>query len=194
MKNTDKKTPRIYLIILALFFSLAPVTSLLAQKSEDINSDFPARQKDLETAQEVVNAYEAGDWQTLRNNVTADAYFYNLGSYDSLNLEQTVSYWKKGRETATPVLSKDGVWLPVEVKTGPRKGEWVLHWGNNTLSYPNGETINFPYHVAMKFNGDKINQAYFYYDNNRIIRALGYDIQPPINDDDEEYHFPEQED
>ncbi|MGB7786880.1 MAG: hypothetical protein WBL27_12325 [Salinimicrobium sp.] len=161
-----------------------------AQISEDVNVDFPERQQDLTTAQNVVKAYEMGNWETLRKNVTPDVHFYNLGTYDSLTIDQTIEYWKKGRETATPVLSEDGVWLPVQVKSGPREGPWVLHWGSNTLTYPNGETISFPYHVAMKFDGEKISQAYFYYDNNRIIRALGYDIQPPLKEDDAEDGVP----
>ena len=112
--------------------------------------------------------------------------FYNLGSYDSLSVDQTISYWRKGREIATPVLADDGVWLPVSVPTGPRKGNWILHWGTNTLSYPNGETISFPYHVALKFKDRKVSQTHFYYDNNRIIRALGYEIDPPFAEEEGE--------
>lgn len=176
------------LLIFLLFYGFS---ESFAQKSEDVNIEFPERQQDLETAQKVVSAYESGDWQVLRENVTPNAHFYNLGSYDSLSIDQTVEYWKKGRETATPVLAEDGVWLPVEVKSGPRQGPWVLHWGYNTLTYPNGETISFPYHVTMKFDDGKISQAYFYYDNNKIIRAMGYDIQPPIKEDREE-DFPQE--
>lgn len=163
-----------------------------AQETEDVDVDFPEKQQEMAVARDVVNAYESGNWEALRKNVKENAHFYNLGSYDSLTVDQTVEYWKKGREIATPVLAKDGVWLPVQVKRGPRKGDWVLHWGSNTLNYPNGETISFPYHVAMKFDGDRINQIYFYYDNNRIIRALGYEIQPPVKEhEDEEFPPPQ---
>lgn len=187
MKNIKINTRQFLITVLLLFFGLSPG---FAQISEDVNVDFPERQQDLTTAQNVVKAYESGNWQVLRDNVTPNVYFYNLGTYDSLTIDQTVDYWKKGRETATPVLSQDGVWLPVEVKSGPREGPWVLHWGSNTLKYPNGETISFPYHVALRFDGDKISQAYFYYDNNRIIRALGYDIQPPLKEDDRDEGLP----
>lgn len=191
MKNMKRNSSVMIILMFGLILSF---TEGFAQKSEDINIDFPERQQDLEIAQDIVKAYEAGNWNALRKSVKEDAYFYNLGISDSLNVDQTIEYWEKGRDIATPTISEDGVWLPVEVKSGPRKGEWVLHWGSNTLTYPNGETISFPYHVAFKFDGDKINQAYFYYDNNRIIRALGYDIQPPLKEYDQkenEFPFPE---
>ena len=142
----------------------------------------PADEQVMEVAKETVKAYEAGNWDVLRNNVAADAMFYNLGSYDSLTLDQTINYWKKGRETATPLLKDEGIWLANTVKSGTRAGKWILHWGNNTLTYPSGETVSFPYHVALKFKDEKVQQAHFYYDNNRIIRALGYEIQPPLEE------------
>ncbi len=152
----------------------------VAQIDGQVSLDFPSEEQAMQTAKEMVKAYEIGNWDLLRENVATDVIFYNLGSYDTLNLDQTIQYWKKGRETATPVLAEDGAWLAVSVPEGPREGDWILHWGNNTLSYPNGETISFPYHVALKFRDDKVYQAHFYYDNNRIIRALGYEIQPPL--------------
>ena len=194
MKTNKKQKFLPWILILAIVFSLAPSVEGFAQKIEDVNVDFPERQQDMKIAEDIVKAYESGNWENLRNNVKEDVFFYNLGISDSLNIDQTIAYWKKGRDIAVPSISEDGVWLPVEVKSGPRKGEWVLHWGYNTLSYHNGETISFPYHVAFKFDGDKINQAYFYYDNNRIIRALGYDIQPPLKEYDQkenEFPFPE---
>lgn len=154
----------------------------LAQVDGEVSLEFPSEEQAMATAKQTVEAYETGNWDLLSKNVTSEATFYNLGSHDSLTLDQTIQYWKKGRETATPVLAEDGAWLAVSVPQGPRKGNWILHWGKNTLTYPNGETISFPYHVALKFENEKVSQAHFYYDNNRIIRALGYEIQPPLNE------------
>lgn len=145
-----------------------------------------AEEEIMEIAKETVEAYEAGNWEVLRKHVSPDAMFYNLGSYDSLTLDQTINYWTKGRETATPILVEDGVWLENEIREGPRKGNWVLHWGNNTLTYPHGETVSFPYHVALRFRNEKVQEVHFYYDNNRIIRAMGYEIQPPLEDPDDD--------
>ena len=153
----------------------------------------PADEQIMAIAKETVEAYEAGNWDVLRKNVAADAMFYNLGSYDSLTLDQTINYWKKGRETATPLLKDEGVWLANTVKSGPREGKWILHWGSNTLTYPSGETVSFPYHVALKFKDEKVQQAHFYYDNNRIIRALGYEIQPPLKDPEEDLEVDQDE-
>lgn len=136
----------------------------------------------MKAAKETVEAYETGNWELLRKHVARDAMFYNLGSYDSLTFDQTINYWTKGRETATPVLVDDGVWLANTIQSGPGKGDWILHWGKNTLSYPTGETVSFPYHVALKFEDEKVQEVHFYYDNNRIIRAMGYEIQPPLEE------------
>lgn len=180
----EKRSWRRTALILSLFCLtfLTGLPQAVAQVEESPSLDFPMKDKLIEVAKETVKAYETGNWEAIKATTTADASFYNLGSYDSLSVDQTVNYWQKGREIATPLLSGDGVWLGVAVPEGPREGNWVLHWGNNTLTYPTGETISFPYHVAFKFEGQKVNQVHFYYDNNRIIRALGYEIQPPFID------------
>lgn len=165
--------------LIIIFFGMFIFHNGIAQV---VNGSPPLGEQMKETAKETVKAYEAGNWEVLRKNAAPDAMFYNLGSYDSLTLDQTINYWTKGRETATPVLTDDGVWMVTSVPDGPRKGNWVLHWGKNTLSYPAGETISFPYHVALKFKDEKVQEAHFYYDNNRIIRAMGYEIQPPMQD------------
>jgi hypothetical protein len=169
---------------ICMFLALTPVAS--AQIDEQVSLDFPLEAEALETAKQTVMAYETGDWQIIRNNVTANARFYNLGTYDSLDVDQTIKYWEKGRQTATPVLAEDGAWLAVNIAEGPREGHWILHWGNNTLSYPNGETISFPYHVAFKVAEDKLDEIHFYYDNNKIVRAMGYEILSPIKDNEPE--------
>lgn len=179
-KSKQWKLPGLLIVIL-MFGQLA-----FAQVDGKVSLDFPNEQEAMQTARETVRAYETGNWEVLQKNVQKDAFFYNLGSFDSLTLDQTIDYWKKGRETATPVLAQDGAWLAVSVPEGPRKGNWILHWGSNTLNYPNGETIRFPYHVALKFVQEKVSEAHFYYDNNRIIRAMGYEIQPPMTPDEEE--------
>jgi ketosteroid isomerase-like protein len=170
---------KILLITAVLLIYGLPAVSQVDGKA---GIDFPNQEEAMETAEETVKAYETGNWDLLRENVQEDAYFYNLGSFDSLTLEQTINYWKKGREAATPVLREDGAWLAVTVPQGARQGNWILHWGNNTLHYPNGETISFPYHVSLKINDDKVSEAHFYYDNSRIIRALGFEIQPPFEE------------
>lgn len=182
-RNTAFKR-RIAFLTVVLSFLIIPIAA--AQVDGEVSLDFPSESEAVETAKETVKAYETGNWETLKNNVTQDATFYNLGTYDSLSVDQTIQYWKKGRETATPVLSEDGAWLAVSIPQGPRKGNWILHWGNNTLSYPNGETISFPYHVALKFQEDKVEEAHFYYDNNRIIRGMGYEILTPIEEEEED--------
>lgn len=179
---------KVLLFILSIFLYALPG---LCQVDGKVTLEFPNQNKAMEIAKETVEAYETGNWEVLRKNVHQEAYFYNLGSFDSLTLDQTIKYWEKGRETATPVLADDGAWLAVSVPEGPRQGNWILHWGTNTLSYPNGETISFPYHVALKFKNEKVSQAHFYYDNNRIIRALGYEIQPPFVEEEEEGIIPE---
>ena len=166
---------KLIVMIFSGFFLVAPAFSQVTEKTAGDGQE-------MKVAKEMVAAYEAGDWDELRENVAPYGMFYNLGSYDSLTLDQTINYWKKGRETATPKLVGDGIWLATTVDDGPRKGKWILHWGNNTLTYPSGETVSFPYHVAMKFRNEQVEQAHFYYDNNKIIRALGYEIQPPLEE------------
>ncbi|SDL55038.1 hypothetical protein SAMN04488034_10569 [Salinimicrobium catena] len=184
MKNPISHKVMITLFTALLF--LAVQTNIYAQVPEKAMLEYPEADKNMNTVKKAMEAYETGNWELLRNSVTEDVRFYNLGSFDSLNLDQTIEYWKKGRETATPTLAENQIWLPVSVKEGPRQGQWVLHWGSNTLSYPNGESISFPYHIATRMEGDKISRIYFYYDNNRIIRAMGYAIDPPLKEEDDE--------
>lgn len=169
-----------------LVILLISAPMLYSQVPEKARLDYPEAEQNMSTVKKAMEAYEKGNWELLRNTVTADARFYNLGSFDSLSLDQTVDYWKKGRETAIPTLAEDQVWLPIHISEGPRKGNWVLHWGSNTLKYPDGETLSFPYHIATKLEGDKVSEIYFYYDNNRIIRAMGYAIEPPLEEEEDE--------
>lgn len=182
-----RKLFKALLFFLCFFTGIAGMRPAFGQVDGQVSLDFPEEDKLMQVARETVKAYETGNWEALKKNSTADAKFYNLGSYDSLTVGETIQYWKKGREVATPVLSEDGVWLGVTVPKGPREGNWILHWGTNTLSYPTGETISFPYHVALKFHDNKVRQYHFYYDNNRIIRALGYEIQPPFEENEDDF-------
>lgn len=181
--KTLKILRRALSVLLLMLFCF---TSASAQVDGQLTQEFPEEELAMEIAKKTVQAYESGDWDVIRNHVTPDAYFYNLGSFDSLTVEEALEYWQKGRETASPLLTDPGTWLSVTLPEGPRQGNWVLHWGENTLSYPNGETITFPYHVALKFEGDKVSQAHFYYDNNTIIRAMGFELQPPLNENQTE--------
>ncbi len=184
MKNLFTYKAFTYLCTFLLLVGLQ--SPLYSQVPDKAILDYPEADKSMNTVKKAMEAYETGNWELLRNSVTNDARFYNLGSFDSLTLDQTIEYWKKGRETATPTLAENQIWLPVSVEDGPRQGNWVLHWGSNTLKYPDGETINFPYHIATRMEGDKISRIYFYYDNNRIIRAMGYAIDPPLKEEDDE--------
>ncbi len=184
MKKFNSRIVQILIAMVLMVFTIQD--PLFSQVPEKAMLDYPEAEKNMNTVKKAMEAYQNGNWEQLRNSVTEDARFYNLGSFDSLNLEQTIEYWKKGRETAVPTLAENQIWLPVSVKDGPRQGEWVLHWGSNTLSYPNGETVSFPYHLATRMEGDKISKIYFYYDNNRIIRAMGYAIDPPLKEEDDE--------
>lgn len=174
----------ITLLAVLLFFSFSQ--TVLSQHTEPATLDYPNVQRDLDAVKETLKAYEQGDWDNLKAHLAEDAMVYNLGTFDSLTVDQTVAYWQKGRKSATPLIAEDGVWLGVYVTEGPREGKWILNWGNNTLTYPNGETLSFPYHLAARMNEDKVAQLYFYYDNSRIVRGLGYSIDPPLKDDEEE--------
>ena len=174
----------IYFILVILISGAG--MELYGQDPEPASLDYPDVQEDIKTVKATIQAYESGNWDQLRENLDENAMVYNLGSFDSLTVDETVDYWKKGRESAVPMISEDGIWLGVSVSEGPREGHWILHWGNNTLTYPNGQTISFPYHLATHLKGDKIDRIYFYYDNGRIIRSLGYSIDPPINEYDDD--------
>lgn len=182
MKNFQFRSAIQYFIV-GLIFSISP--GMLGQNPEPASVNYPNVKNDIETVRATIEAYENGNWEQLRTHMNDDAMVYNLGSFDSLTVDQTVNYWTKGRESAIPKISEDGIWLGVAVSEGPREGNWILHWGNNTLTYPNGETISFPYHLATLMKDKKIYRIYFYYDNGRIIRDLGYSIDPPLRDDDD---------
>lgn len=140
-------------------------------------------QENLNTAKATMEAYETGDWEGLRSHLQDNAMVYGLGHYDSLTVDQTISYWSDGRKNAVPLLSDNGTWLNISQAQGEQKGEWVYHWGNNTISYENGESVTFPFHIALKMLNHKVIEAHFYYDNMKIIRAMGYALSPPLEEE-----------
>lgn len=176
--NTGK-APLFFLLICVGFTAWSQTGDLLALQDQ-------AYQKDLATAKATMKAYESGNWDELRSFLDENATIYGLGNFDSMTVEQSINYWSAGRDYAAPILADNGTWLNISHKEGPRTGDWVYHWGNNTISYQDGNTISFPYHIALKMVDHKITEAYFYYDNNKIIRALGYAIDPPLEEQPDE--------
>lgn len=172
----------------AFFGMLFFIFSITAMAQTDINGEIqhPDAQEHLNIAKATVKAYEEGDWDEIRSFLSEDARIYGVGNTDSLNVDQTLTYWSRGRDDASPNLSEKETWLPVSIEEGTRQGNWVFYWGTNTLTYRNGEDISFPFHVSMKIEEDKITEAHFYYDNMKIIRALGYAISPPLEEEQEE--------
>lgn len=162
-------------LVLFLLFSAFP---MYAQQE---TLKHATAEEDLKTAKETVDAYEEQDWEKLRGYLSPNAIIFGLASFDSLNVEETLSYWNKGSELAAPELDNQ-TWLAVSYNEGPRKGNWVYTWGRNTLKYTTGETISFPYHLALKIEYNKVAEAHFYYDNNKIIREMGYAISPPLEE------------
>lgn len=174
--------------ILLLFLSMTAV----AQTNNSASLKYLAAQEDLTVAQATVQAYETGDWDELRSHLSPEAKIYGLGNTDTLTVDETLTYWSRGRDDATPTLSENGTWLTVSMEEGPRKGNWVMYWGTNTLTYRNGEDISFPFHVSMKMEDNQVIEAHFYYDNMKIIRSLGYAISPPLEEEEKEESDPEE--
>ena len=184
MKTKSYKKTAVYAVA-GMFLMLLNFTAF-AQTENNANLEYPAAEDDLEVAKATVDAYETGDWDELRSNLKQDAIIYGLGNTDSIDVDETITYWSRGRDDANPNLAENGTWLTVSMEEGPRKGNWVLYWGTNTLTYKNGEEITFPFHVSMKMEDGKVSEAHFYYDNMKIIRALGYAISPPLEEEEEE--------
>ncbi|HET8752790.1 MAG TPA: nuclear transport factor 2 family protein [Salinimicrobium sp.] len=172
----------LFLSLLFSFFAL----SVFGQVERENKLKYPGSETDLATAKATVKAYENGDWAKLRSNLKDDAIIHGLGTFDSLTVDETIAYWAKGRKTATPSLAENERWLAVSFAEGSQKGNWVFHWGSNTLTYQNGEKISFPYHVTMKMEDNKVVEAHFYYDNSKIIRGMGYAISPPVPENEVE--------
>lgn len=180
MKTTypSKMTPSLWVGVLML---MATITG----QAQNGTLDYATADADLKTAKATVTAYEEQNWDKLRTYLSDDATIFGLASFDSLNVDETLAYWAKGSETAIPTLNEQ-TWLGVSIPDGPRKGNWVYTWGVNTLKYPGGTSITFPYHLALKMSNNKVEEAYFYYDNMKIIREMGYAISPPLEDEDSE--------
>lgn len=183
--KTKTYIKQLHYVVMGVFFMIFSFQAD-AQIENQPTLEYPTAEKDLNTAKATVKAYENGNWEELRSFLKDDARIYGLGNFDSLSADETIQYWTKGRETAEPALMEGGTWLGVSIEEGPRTGNWVYHWGTNTLTYRNGETISFPYHVALKIEDDKVAESHFYYDNMKIIREMGYAISPPLEDTQEE--------
>lgn len=168
--------------VLLLFYGI----TLQAQPGEPPVTNQSAEQN-LATAKATMKAYETGDWENLRTHLQEHATIYGLGHYDSMTVDETISYWSDGRKNADPILADNGTWLNVSQPEGDQKGDWVYHWGNNTISYDNGKSaVTFPFHIAIKMQDNKVVEAHFYYDNMKIIRAMGYAISPPLDEESDE--------
>lgn len=168
--------------VLLVFYA---ITAQAQPGESGVDSD-ESVDKNLATAKATMEAYETGDWEAMRLNLQKNARIYGLGHYDSLTVDETITYWDEGRKDAAPLLADNGTWLNVSQTEGPKEGDWVYHWGTNTISYEDGDSVTFPYHIALKMQDHKIIEAHFYYDNMKIIRAMGFALSPPLDNEDEE--------
>lgn len=184
MKTNSYHSTRVYALTGMLIFIFS--IPAFAQTHISGTVQHSAAEEHLSIAKATVKAYEEGDWDEMRSFLAEDARIYGVGNTDSMDVDQTLTYWSRGRDDANPNLSEKETWLPVSIEEGPREGNWVFYWGRNTLTYKNGEDISFPFHVSMKMEDDRISEAHFYYDNMKIIRALGYAISPPLEEEQEE--------
>lgn len=169
--------------VLPAWLTIILLSFTFSASAQDKTLDHATAAEDLKTAKATVDAYEQQDWEKLKSFLDPGATIYGLADFDSLNVDETIAYWTKGSQAASPDLTEES-WLTVSFTEGPRQGNWVYHWGVNTLTYMNGEKISFPYHLALKIEADKVAQAHFYYNNNKIIRAMGYAISPPLEEED----------
>lgn len=179
--KTNSYINTLLLACIGVFFLVCSFTAV-GQTENDATLQYPTAEDDLNTAKATVKAYENGNWEDLRSFLHKDAQIYGLGNFDSLTVDETLDYWTEGRETAVPELAEEGTWLGVSIPDGPRAGNWIYHWGTNTLSYEDGKKITFPYHVALKMENNKVTESHFYYDNMKIIREMGYAISPPLDE------------
>ena len=175
------KTRSFFLTMLSAGLAIFMTAFTYTANAQNETLDYSTSVEDLKTAKATVQAYEDQDWDELRTYLKDDARIYGLASFDTLDVDQTIRYWKKGTDKAIPDLAEE-TWLAVAIPEGIRQGNWVYHWGVNTLSYATGEKIIFPYHIALKIDQNKVEEAHFYYDNMKIIREMGYAISPPLED------------
>ena len=157
-------------------------TSAIAQNTAR-KADTPAyNQQQIDVIKRMNTAFKTGQWKNLKENMTGDFYAFGIDSrLDSMSVDELVGYWTEARKSYSVKDMSEGYWNTISVKEGPTKGDWVFHWSDMTLRYPQADKdVWFPYHIAYKMEGNKAKRAYFYYDTNLIMKQLGYTQTPPI--------------
>ncbi len=157
------------------------VTTLASTAQEmAVTLEFANASKAMEITQKYTKALQAGDVATMNAQFSPGAMIYGLGGgMDSLTVAQHKEYYTTSTNTYKHTLSGE-LYLPVKVTDNWNEGEWILSWGNNTITdKKTGKTFVVPYHTASRIVNGKIEFMRYWYDMLHILQAQGFTITPP---------------
>jgi ketosteroid isomerase-like protein len=171
---------KIFKTILASAFLLMLTT--LVSMAQEVTLEFQNAAKAMEVVQTYTKALQAGDVTIMNAQFAPNAMIYGLGGgLDSLTVAQHKEYYTNSTNTYKHSLSQE-LYLPVKVSDSWNEGEWVLAWGNNTLTEKaTGKLIVVPYHTASRMENGKITFMRYWYDMLNILETQGFKVTPPAN-------------
>ncbi len=137
-------------------------------------------QRDLANYKAARTAYVSGDWTAYLSFFTADAMAYGVGGgQDSMKVADLVARQKTDRDKYTSVAVQNGPLLPLNVASGPQKGDWVFDWNRHTAVRKDGGKESFPYHIVCQMVDGKCRRIWYYYNEAPVMAQQGWKFTPP---------------
>lgn len=166
------------LLISALL--LTPMLTNAQDQEVGVTLEFDNAVSANELVENYIKALQAGDVATMNAQLADNAMVHGLGGgLDSLNVADHMEYFTNSTSTYKHVISQD-LYLPVKVTNNWNEGEWVLSWGNDTITNKKtAKTTTIPYHTASLIANGKIVAIFYYYDMLHIMESTGFTITPP---------------
>jgi len=132
----------------------------------------------IQTAKEIVTGYSTADWKALKNILTPDALYDEIGTQRKIKgpdqIVQALQGWKQAmtdsKGTVTNAYaSGDTVTLEITWQ-GTHNGPFTGPTG--TLP-PSGKRQTTPAAMIVKFQGNKVKEMHHYFDMMSFLQQIG---------------------
>lgn len=151
-----------------LLLLLSAAVFLIACESEQ--NQYTESSPEIDSAKELLKAYEAGNFEEYRNLYADTAKIYH-NSTTPTSLDEMISSSGEGVKMYSSYGF--GTEYDLDMVTTDKGNKWVGFWGVwNAKLAGSGEEFNIPAHFSMRFVDGKIVEEWGYWDSHKVAEAI----------------------
>ncbi len=124
---------------------------------------------EIDLAKSAMDAYLAGDWETMRSAFADTATIYHNNN-EGIGPDENITSTQESLAGISSYELEDETYWEMIVDDENRK--WVYFWGTWIAQHQaTGSTLEVPFHIAWWIQDNKIVEEYGYWDNTSFVLA-----------------------